>query len=105
MEGALAKCLAKSIECDGLVEMLLDITADLFREVGLRIAAECSRAATQASAKTGFLRLFRMRIELNLLAPRPAGPTRGPAIKAGRGVRRVESSRAFTVPRLELIPK
>src|SRR5208283_5249727 len=82
MKRALAKGLAQAIERDRFIEMLLDVAADLFREVRLRTSARRSRPAAQASAKASLLRLLRMREEGRVLAARPPRRTRRPAIDA-----------------------
>jgi hypothetical protein len=83
MEWTLPKRFAQALKRDWLIQMLFNVPADLFCGIKLRIATERSRTATQASAKTGFLRLFRMRIERNILAPWAASRARGAAIHAG----------------------
>jgi hypothetical protein len=104
MERALPKRFAKVLKCDWLIEMLLDVTADLFRQVSLRISADRPRAATQASAKASFLRVFGMRIERHILAPRAPGRTRWPAIDASTGDSEDKFTVAGTVARHHRLP-
>ena len=61
MERALAKSFAQAFKRDRLIEMLLDVAADLFDHIGLRIAAQQPRPAAQAGSKAGFLGLLWMR--------------------------------------------
>ena len=84
--------------------MLLDIAADLFRKVGLRIAAEQTRPAAQTGAKAGLLGLVGTREELHVLAPRTSGRTRGPAIHAGGGYREDELAVVGRITRKHQIP-
>src|SRR5271157_3136505 len=85
MEGTLPKLLAQTLQRDRLIEVLLDVAADGFDRIRLRIAAELSGPAAQAGAKSGFFRLLRTREELHILAPGAARPTRRSAINASRG--------------------
>src|ERR1700693_6146986 len=84
--------------------MLLDVTADLFCRVRLRIAAERPRPATQAGARAGFLRLLGTRIERHIVAPRTPRRTRRPAIDAGTGHGEDELSIANRVARDDRVP-
>src|SRR2546421_2228442 len=82
MERALVKSLAQALQSDWLDEMLFDVAADFLDAVRLWVAAQRLRAAAQAGAVAGTLRLFGAREELNVLPAGTARGTRRPAIDA-----------------------
>jgi hypothetical protein len=83
MKWTLMKHLAQSRQGNHLIEMLLNVAADFFRQSRLWITADRSRPAPQARAKTRFLSLFRTREERDILPPRPPRWARWPAVHAG----------------------
>ena len=56
MKRTLPKGLAQPLERDGFIKVLLDVAADRFDRVGLRVAAYQLRPATQASTEPCLLR-------------------------------------------------
>jgi hypothetical protein len=83
MKGALAKCSAKASQSDGLIQMLLDMTANRLHHFRLRISGYGARAAAETGAVTGFFGLFRLAVKNHILATRTPRRARWPAINAG----------------------
>src|ERR1700674_5415834 len=84
MKRTLPKSPTQALERDGFIQMLLNVPADSFDRIGLRITAEKLRTATQAGAVARLLRLIGTREEFHILASRTARRTRWPAIDASR---------------------
>src|SRR5207302_3164097 len=104
VERTLPKSPSQALKRDGFIKVLLDIAADLFRQVRLWISAERSRPATQAGAKAGLLRLLGTRIERHIIAPRTARRTRRPAIDTGGRDGKDELSVAGGIARDDGVP-
>src|SRR5439155_20662445 len=63
MKWAMAKFFTQLRQRNWVIQSLLDIPADSFNHLLLRIATACLWAATQARAKSGRLGFFRLPIE------------------------------------------
>src|SRR5258708_25217960 len=85
MEGTLLEFFAQALKSDGLVEVLLDVAADLLYAVRLRTAAGGLWLASQAGAVASPLRLLETPEERDVLPPRTTSRTRGPAIDTPGG--------------------
>src|SRR6266496_1126060 len=83
MERALVKLACQLLPRHRFVEMTFDVAAHRFDHVGLCIA-KGFRPAAQAGPVAGFLSIFRLREEGNILLARTAGWTGRPAVHSGR---------------------
>src|SRR6185312_7984925 len=81
---ALAELLAQFRQRQRFVQVLLDVAANRLYLLLPRISSQRPGTASQALAKSRALGFLRTREEAHVLAPRPLGRTRRPAIHSRR---------------------
>src|SRR5205807_7523111 len=83
MKWAQVESASQPRQCQGLIEILFDVTANGLHRFRLSVPRKSFRTATQASAIACALGLFRMAKKGDVLPPRPFRRARRPAVDPG----------------------
>jgi hypothetical protein len=104
MKRALVKGSTKASQGDGLVQVLLDITAHRLHHFYLRISGDGARAAAKAGTVAGFFGLLGLAVKSYMLATRTPRRAGWPAIYAGGRNCENEHSVIIRISRLYGVP-